>query len=168
MIDNVIIVFNNLRWISTAQAALDKNIFWCCSRCLKKNTVVMVNKSQPRINHRDIRLLIEGSQVEKVGVYKYPGIIVDRIYRSGNVRYRCTLYSVLEHQSPGHLVSLKGLTTYEICSSVCMDKARLSGMSFVRIQLFTRLFNFRCDLQIELESLNAASDLASNHGLPAA
>jgi hypothetical protein len=68
------------RMVAAAQAALDKITEWARENKLtlsKEKTVVMVNKSPPRAHHRDIRLRIGNTLINRVNTYKYLGVIVD-------------------------------------------------------------------------------------------
>lgn len=66
--------------IATAQEALDKIAEWARGNKLSistEKTVYMVNRSPPRVHHRDIRLFIGNVPIRRVNTYRYLGTIVD-------------------------------------------------------------------------------------------
>jgi hypothetical protein len=80
--------------IANAQAALDKVINWARTNKLsisEEKTVVMMNKSPPRVHHRDIRLRIGTKFIQMVKNYKYLGVVIDpKLTFESNAAYATT------------------------------------------------------------------------------
>lgn len=80
--DLAVIVENDSRqnFLRTAQETLDEILSWSRANKLKvsdEKTVFLINKSPPRVHHRDIRLRIDDTTIKKVKEYKYLGVIID-------------------------------------------------------------------------------------------
>jgi hypothetical protein len=94
--DIAVVVTNDSRQdlIANAQTALDNVINWARTNKLsisEEKTVVMMNKSPPRVHHRDIRLRIGTKYIQMVKNYKYLGVVIDpKLTFESNAAYATT------------------------------------------------------------------------------